>query len=232
MIQYIIPTNGDASKTATSISNVSSKTKIHIEGESSKNIFQKYNSALERIDIDDNDVIVFLHDDIDIRDEHIEKKLEMYFDIKKNVGIAGVIGTNMFTEGGGWWMTDRQVYTRGRIIQGFSDGTEHPMIEMGGMDDSQIVAIDGCIMFMRGSVAKEFKFDEYIYDGYHFYDADTCFTLIEQGWDVGIIDILIKHDSEGPITENWNINRDKFIKKWVEKKYNFPITKDQFRKEP
>jgi len=97
------------------------------------------------------------------------------------------------------------------------------------MDDSDIVSVDGCILFIRGYVAKYFRFDNNTYDGYHFYDVDTCFSLMEQGWHVGIIDILVKHDSEGPLSDTWHLNRDKFIKKWEDKGYIFPITKKQFK---
>lgn len=228
MIHYVIPTKGNASKLVLSISNLSTNSKIHIES-GNENIFQKYNNALEKMEINDNDVVVFLHDDIEIRDENIEKKLELYFKYKPNVGMAGVIGTNLFSSEGGWWLCNRMIYSRGRIIQGFENGTEHSMIEFGGMNDSDVVSIDGCIMFMKGEIAKYFRFDNNTYDGYHFYDVDTCFSLMEQGWHVGIIDILVKHDSEGPISPNWHINKDKFIKKWEEKGYIFPITKNQFK---
>jgi len=228
MIQYVIPTKDNANKLVTSISTMSTNTKIHIESEN-ESIFKKYNNALDKMEINDDDVIVFLHDDIEIRDEHIEKKLELYFKYRPNVGIAGVIGTNLFDRSGGWWLSNRMIYSRGRIIQGFDNGTEHPMIEVGGMDDSDIVSVDGCILFIKGSVAKYFRFDNNTYDGYHFYDVDTCFSLMEQGWHVGIIDILVKHDSEGPLSESWISDRDKFIKKWEDKGYIFPITKKQFK---
>lgn len=231
MIQYVIPTKSDASKTVTSISKISSKTKIHMETDH-LNIFQKYNRALNNMNIGDNDVIVFLHDDIDIRDEWFEQKIKMFFEYRKKVAIAGVIGTNEFNKEGGWWHTDRLTKTRGRIIQGFENDTrENVMSEQAGIDDTNIISIDGCILFIRGSVAKSYRFDEGTYDGYHFYDVDCCFTLLEQGWDIGIIDVLVKHASEGPLTESWYKNRDRFIQKWENKGYTFPITKEQFNKE-
>jgi len=88
----------------------------------------------------------------------------LYFKYKTKVGIAGIIGSNVFTEQCGWWLTDRRVHTRGRIIQGFNDGTEHSMIELSGMDDSKIVSVDGCIMTMKGIIAKTFRFDQDTYD--------------------------------------------------------------------
>lgn len=230
MIQYIIPTKGNA-KVVPSIAKISTNNKIFVDNDSNRNIFEKYNHTLGLMNISDDDVIVFVHDDIEILDEYIEKKLEMYFSIKKNVGIAGVIGTTIFPKMGGWWMVDRTRFTRGRIVQGSPTGIDYPMTEQGGMDDTHLVAIDGCIMCMRGSIAKTFSFDIDTYTAYHFYDCDSCFRLLEQGWDIGIIDILVKHESEGPLDDLWRINKDKFINKWESKGYTFPITKQQFKKD-
>lgn len=204
---------------------------MYIEEGEDRTIFKKYNDALSRIPkIEDNDVVVFSHDDITIKDEYFEDKLDLYFKIRTKVGIAGVIGTNIFEEGSGWWLTDRQTNTRGRIVQGFKDGSEHTMAEPSGSDDSQIVSVDGCVLFMRGIVAQTFRFDEDTYTGYHFYDVDTCFTLLEQGWDVGIIDVLVKHESEGPLTQSWYDNRVNFMNKWMKKGYRFPIVKNSIFK--
>jgi hypothetical protein len=192
-------------------------------------IFIKYNNLLESVrnKLDENDVVVFLHDDIEIRDQYFEKKLELYFKYKTNVGIAGVIGTTEFTDSCGWWLTDRMINTRGRIIQGMNDGSEHIMAENGGMDEHGIVSVDGCILFMPSKIAKTFKFDESTYSGFHFYDVDTCFTLLEKGYDIGIIDVLVKHQSEGPLTKSWYDNREKFLNKW--KHLKFPVTKSSFK---
>ena len=197
------------------------------EGED-RSIFKKYNDALGLLAISDEDVVVFLHDDISICDVYFEKKIEMYFEYRKKVGIAGVIGTNSFSAGGGWWLTDRNNNTRGRIIQGFDYGAEHVMEEQGGMDDSELVSVDGCILFMRGQVAKTYRFDEETYSGYHFYDVDSCFELLQMGWDVGIIDVAVKHESEGPLDEQWFSNRDKFKAKWEKNGITFPVTLQSF----
>lgn len=205
---------------------------LHFDVNKELSIFRKYNLMLETLTsnnkLTDDDIVVFIHDDVQIRDEYFEDKLKIYFKYKPNVGVAGVIGTTIFNEAGGWWLTQRMIKTRGRIIQGMDDGSEHVMAESGGMNDAGVVSIDGCIMFMQGKVAKNYKFDEHTYDGFHFYDVDTCFTLLQQGYDIGIIDVLVKHCSEGPLSENWQKSKEVFLTKW-KKHITFPVSIQSFR---
>ena len=231
MIHYIIPTIGhDISRTESSINQLADHDRKLFIDNSNSTIFEKYNNGLNSLTIKDEDVVVFVHDDITIRDETFEKKLELYFKYKDDVGLAGVIGTNLFVEQGGWWLSDRQQHSRGRIIQGSPDVGEYTMAEPMGMDDSDIVSIDGCIMFMRGTIANEYRFDTNTYNGYHFYDVDTSFSILEMGWNIGIIDVLVKHESEGPLSESWHKSKEKFLNKWRNKGFEFPITKSKFSK--
>jgi len=202
---------------------------LYVEEGEDRSIFKKYNDALKRMVLEDHDVVVFLHDDISIRDEHFEKKVELFFEYRTKVGIAGVIGTTEYSEGGGWWLCDRNIKSRGRIIQGFTDGTEIVMAERGGMGDVGVVSVDGCILFMRGSVAKKYRFDEETYSGYHFYDVDSCFEMIQMGYDIGIIDVTVKHESEGQLPPEWFEAKDKFLAKWKGAGLTFPVILETFK---
>jgi len=192
-------------------------------------IFKKYNLVLNMLSskgkINDEDVFVFVHDDVSFEDENLEGKIELYFRYKDNIGIAGVIGTTIFPAEGGWWMCDRSKRTRGRIIQGHPDQPDHVMEDKKGMFDD-LVSVDGCILFMSGRFLKDFRFDEQTYDGYHFYDVDSCFTALRKGFSIGIIDVLVRHESEGPLSDSWFTERDKFIKKWTARGMKFPILRE------
>jgi hypothetical protein len=75
---------------------------------------------------------------------------------------------------------------------------------------------------------KQVNFRDDIYQGtYHFYDVSYCIDVIESGWDVCVADILIEHKSEGPLSENWHITKDIFIKNMYDRGYTFPIDKNQ-----
>ena len=194
-----------------------------------QDIFQKYNQGLNELKprLKSDDVVVFLHEDITILDEFFIKKIQMYFQHKTKVGIAGVIGTTKYSEHGGWWMVDRTVHGRGSIMQGHPGGAPHMMTDRKGNFDD-LVSVDGCILFMKSDLAKRFQFENTAIDGFHFYDSDSCFKALRMGFDVGTIDVLVQHESEGPMPESWNTNKDKFIKKWSDLGFKFPITKEQF----
>ena len=192
------------------------------------NIFQKYNEALNDIrKLEEKPIVCFLHDDITLLDPHFEGKVKLYFSHLSKVGIAGVIGTTKFPEQGGWWMVDRTLHTRGKIMQGNPNGPAYMMNDKPGMY-TDLVSVDGCIFLMNGVLAKDFKFDMKTYDGFHFYDVDACFEAQCKGWDVGTIDVLVQHESEGPLPESWQTSREKFISKWKTKGFSFPISHEQF----
>lgn len=188
----------------------------------------KYNEALSNIkdQLNDDDIVIFSHDDITIRDEYMPEKLKMFFELKPNIALAGVIGTSKYSKEGGWWHDYKHESGKGKIIQGKPDGTKYLMEVCNGMFDD-VVLIDGCIMFMRGSIAKNFRFESDLLTRYHFYDYDTCFQLLNQGYDIGIIDILVEHKSHGELTDDWYTQKEIFQKKWNNLQY--PITKDSFK---
>ncbi len=155
----------------------------------------------------------------------------MVFSKKKNLGMLGLIGTTSFPELGGWWLTDFQFH-KGSLVQGKpgTDGKETYFMDRkrGYFDD--LVSVDGFTFFMSGKVVKEIPFDETTYtESYHFYDVDQSFRVLEKGYDVGCFDCILEHSSEGPLPESWHVNKNNFVKKWKDKGYKFPITKDQFK---
>jgi hypothetical protein len=234
MIVYVVPTKdrtifnkhlGPSLEKSKGNKNV-----VLVDGESG--ICEKYNQVLEKIQsqISDNDVICFLHDDIELLDEQTSAKAELYFKYKSNVGIAGVIGSKKYYKenGGGWWHCQRPIDSAGHIIQGNPKGEDYEMDDGKGMFDDMVL-VDGCILFMSGKVAKWFRFDSFTFRKYHFYDCDACFQLLEKGYDIGTIDITVKHVSEGQLSDSWFEEKNKFLKKWG----NLPkvITSSTFKKD-
>lgn len=195
-------------------------------------MFEKYNNAIESISaihgkLSEDDYIVFAHDDVTICDPLLEEKIKIIFQNDSTLGMVGVCGTTSFPHEGGWWMGDRKSNGRGHIIQGLPDAPEFHMVDnIGYFDD--VVSVDGCMFVVRGSIFNNFKFDQDTYDGYHFYDVDMSMMVQYCGWKVAVADILIKHQSEGPLGNDWHVSREKFINKWNNQGLTFPITRDQF----
>lgn len=201
--------------------------------EKHNSMFSKYNLGIEMANPQDDDILVFIHEDVKILDENFCKKLELVFNKKPDVGLVGLIGTTSFPEAGGWWLCDHSLH-RGALIQGKpgTSGKEtfHMVRKKGYFED--LVSVDGFCFAVRGSVLKDLKFDEETYpEAFHFYDVDFCFSILEKGWDIATCDILLEHASEGPLPESWFKNKERFLNKWKSKTgYMFPITKEQFKK--
>lgn len=208
---------------------------FYIDNSIGDSIAKKYNYAIENIILKQQDnVCCFIHDDATILDEKkCNLTLKKIFEEHPNTGVLGVIGCFMLEQSCAWWQTMRGPEgpcTFGNIIQGYDDGSEHEMTdEKGTCFDA--TTVDGCCMFFNKMIfEKGLRFDEDL-PGYHFYDADICLQILSMGYDVGIVDILIKHASEGKIPINWNAMRSLFYHKWFLKLNNeWPISRYSIRK--
>jgi hypothetical protein len=197
-----------------------------------RSMFEKYNIGLDyhkKHGLKEDDIICFVHEDVRVHDKHFDKKIEMVFKARPDIGLVGIMGTSNFVEAGGWWLSDRTKDTRGHIIQDYPGVVKKPYHmadKIGFFDD--LVSIDGCCFFMSGKMALEYKFDIGTFDGWHFYDCDCSFSAIEMGYKVAVADILIEHASEGPLPDSWFKNRDKFLNKWRSKGITFPVSINSF----
>lgn len=232
MIKFVIPVINVFDKNyhnilLPSIQKWKSNATLISNSQKNKGLFEKYNHAIKTEKFSDDDIIVLCHSDVKIHDEYFQEKLEMFFNYFPNVGIAGVIGTTQLNKGGGWWHCDRKVYGRGKILQGYNDGSTRLMEDRSGSFNN-VITVDGCILFCKGKFLKNISFDEYNFQGlYHFYDADMCLMALCNGWKVGVVDVLVEHRSEGPMTENWHKAKEIFYKKW--KFLDFPVTLQNFQ---
>lgn len=210
------------------------RTKDHImEIWHGNSIFEKYNKGIDawlddiESPLQDDDIICFMHEDIRIFDTDFHTKVDYVFKNRKKVGVLGVIGTKVFQESGGWWLTD-QSHLTGHILQNAPDLPHHYHMIKKIEYTEQTVSVDGCCFFVRGSLAKDIRFDDTTFGGYHFYDCDYCFSVLEKGYNIAVADILIEHLSEGPLNDDWYRNKDLFINKWKSKGKTFPITRKSF----
>lgn len=194
-------------------------------------IFQKYNAGIKcQIDngLKDDDVVAFCHEDVKLIDPNLIPKIELAFSEKSDLGLLGVVGATELSESGAWWH-NKPENLRGHIIQENGKTAGHLIKGAVGYFDD-LVVIDGLCFFVRGSLLiNGLRFDER-YVGYDFYDIDTCLTVLEKGFKVGVADILVQHRSVGDVSgkASWTQNKDTMIAKWKEKGMTFPLTQKQF----
>lgn len=201
-----------------------------------ENIFKKYNGGIEALmnaGIADDDIVVFMHEDVGLVDGLFKEKLEFLFAEKPDVAVLGIAGATELTERGGWWMTTPDKM-RGHLLQGKEGQTigqgHHLQKGAIGFFD-EVVCVDGCILITRGKFLKEgLAFDDKTYDSNDFYDIDFCFRAMEMGYKVAVADILIFHQSSGMgvFNDAWKESKTRLIKKWTEKGKSLPFTRDQW----
>jgi hypothetical protein len=190
--------------------------------------------ALKQSNIGDEDIVVFVHNDVSFLDSNFKQKVEMIFD-EKDVALLGFVGTKELKENGCWWDNPVNIL-RGHLIQGKRDKNNGEGIhlvkgQIGFFDD--VVAIDGLCMITLGKYLKSggIEIDTATYQGNHFYDLDLSMSFLTKGYKIGIADILVYHKSEGDSnqSEQWMAERDKFIKKWKAKGIQFPVTYESIK---
>lgn len=191
-------------------------------------IFKKYNRGIELLEVEEDDVFCFIHEDVKILDKFFIDKIRLIFDSKKDIGVLGLIGTTEFPEAGGWWQCDHSKHF-GHLIQGLPNASSYHMNRGTGFRDN-ITSIDGFCFFTSYNFLKDYRFDDLSYpDAYHFYDVDTCFSALQNKFKVAVADILMEHKSEGPMPKSWFDTKEKFLTKWRSKGIEFPTTVSQFR---
>lgn len=221
---------------------------FYIENGKNKNsMTEKYNWAIENIILKQDDpIICFRHEDSEIRSpiDVCEYKLKNLF-ADETVGIAGLIGTIMLETSCTWWNPNREVNGSGAIIQGGTrpkvdekgqpvmteDGKqvieliEYPMNDHPGVHD-YLATIDGCCMFIPKRMFEEgLRFDKKLKE-YHFYDADICLQILSKGYKVSTIDLVVKHQSSGVPSPNFQELGKVFFEKWNKKVHGqWPISR-------
>jgi hypothetical protein len=205
------------------------------DGSSGESLCKKYNAGInafrekKEVGIKDEDIIGFIHEDVRILDGDFLKKLSYVFQSKPDVGMVGLCGTSLLDHSCMWW--NSKDHLRGHLIQEDQSGNafHHSFGNIGYYDD--LVVVDGFFFAIRGELFnKGLKFDE-TYPNFDFYDLDICFSVLEMGYKISVIDLLLQHKSVGGGVKDqrWSDNRKRFLDKYIGVgKKDFPITRDSF----
>jgi len=175
-----------------------------------KSLSEVYNEILAE---STTDIVVLCHDDIYFDTSSWFHKIRTHFE-KSDFGILGVAGTTNMSETGRWWETNRRKDMIG-IVNHESGGKKwtSKYSEDHGKSIRQTVIVDGLFIALSKSRIKH-NFDEE-FKGFHFYDIAFCFKNHLEGVKIGVIsNIRITHKSIGQTNEQWEENREFFVKKY------------------
>ena len=167
-----------------------------------------YNRGLK---LASNDIVVFMHDDIEFENNGWGNKLIKHFDNNPEFGILGLAGTTDLPETGRWW-DDRSKMVG--IVNHKHEGKkwESRYSKSWNNDLTEVVVVDGLFFAVHKKRIKH-VFDENI-DGFHFYEVDFVVSNYLSGVKVGVMyNIRVTHRSIGATNEQWESNRKQFVEK-------------------
>ena len=161
----------------------------------------------------DDDIVVFVHDDVEILST--PDKFKEYIEIarKPGVGFVGVAGAASFQRDGAWWTARNSGHARGFVWQGVDDQTMSP--NYFGRS-GQVIVLDGCLIAATYKTIKKVGLDQpdYLSSGWDFYDIHMTFTAHYKGYSNYAVPIMIRHESDGQMREGWYKAKDEFMKRW------------------
>jgi hypothetical protein len=169
-------------------------------------IFSAYNEALDVFsDRDDLEAVVLIHDDLEIVDSDFCTKLRSRFKSDPDIGIVGVVGARGVRHLA-WWQGGEQY---GRVLDARS------LVDFGG-GSHDVEAVDGLLMALSPWAARNLRFDEERYGGFHGYDIDICFQARAAGKRVVVDELAVVHHTKGGFgdLESFKAANAAFVAKW------------------
>lgn len=159
-----------------------------------------------------NDIIVFMHDDIEYLRPNWGLEVVKLFDQNKDYGIIGVAGSAEFDSNAAWWQY-KKIY--GQVLHRH-DGKSwltafSPLLDK---DLQEVCVVDGLFFAVdRRRITKDFDTS---FQGFNFYEIDFCLANFLDGkTKIGVTtNIRIAHSSVGETKPNWFENREKLNKKY------------------
>ena len=209
-IYAFIPTRSSTlSKTAqrlvSYLSSVDIEVKLLIN---EKSIFEAYENNFKALNAEDDDIIIFCHDDIDIIMSPEEFKAEIIRATGvKNAGFVGPAGAAKLSKQCVWWQPENKL--RGFVFHGPSRFEMYPTYY--GRLSAKVLVLDGVFLAVKAKVLKaiSMKKPAQFKGEWDFYDLELTLRAYESGFDNWVAPILLRHESEGQLVgrDSWHQNR-------------------------
>lgn len=189
-------------------------------------IYQGYNDGVkelnEKFTLQDDDIIIFSHDDIEYITSYPElvKILTYSAKILPNVGFFGVAGTKFLSEDAVWWnqINWRNGHHRGFIFHGNTMFDARPTVysPIGKELDRQVLVLDGVLLACKYKTLTElggFNKPADFQGDWDFYDIYTTWKAFRLNYRNYVLPIIIRHMSFGNLAgrDGWEVNRKEFI---------------------
>lgn len=171
------------------------------------------------------DYICFVHEDVEFRTQNWGRILIDGY--KNGTGVIGLAGGMVATKQPVSWGDNGEKFRRINISQ-LKHGKEvryyeNPLNE----EFSEVMTLDGVLLFTTKRVWSEIKFDEENFDGFHLYDMDFSFASGLKYKNYICQTISVIHYSYGSFDKTWFDYCKKFTDKWSAKLPYYPASIDE-----
>lgn len=196
-----------------SIKNQTPKVELYMEtNNTTKGLGKFYNECLNNFK--HKDVVIFVHDDVDVINSDLEYQLSRAFNRFDIVGVAGCVNPKIIEKNLWHWMAEKKENLRGIAGHPY-DKSKDFYVTSFGPTPSRVAIIDGVFMAIKmNEISENIRFDENFM--FHHYDIDFSLTCNRNKLKIGVWPILINHQSPG--LKNFDNSFDKsntyFINKW------------------
>lgn len=213
---FICTRSKDFSETTQKLSSYLSRAKVKTKflvGQ--KSIFRGYANAFKKFDIQDNDIVIMCHDDIEIlTDPEAFRDIIVRSCLKVDAGFVGVAGTTYLSEDAVWWNHTlwKQGKHRGCVHHG-NDILTADITFYGGL--GQVVCLDGLFLAASGKLLKDVGLDkpDNFEGDWDFYDIHYTVRAHKKKYKNMVAPISVLHNSHGELAgrDSWHKNRQAFI---------------------
>jgi hypothetical protein len=181
-----------------------------------ESIFEAYSKAIKNITIEDKDIVIFCHDDIEIiMDPQQFINVLVNASRKNKAGFFGPAGTEFLSPDAVWW--GKKQWMEGRL-KGFvlhGKDIQHTQYTFYG-NPGRVVCLDGLFLAIRGEALKSINLTkpEYFEGEWDFYDIHYTVQAHKKGFYNSVEPIFMIHHSFGELAgrDSWHKNRSEFIK--------------------
>ena len=149
--------------------------------------------------------LVFVHEDVLFKTENWGQPLSDLLKEQETglIGVSGAIYKSAIPSP--WSAIPSEYYRTNSIQRRLSSGCFDISIikDTADSDKSQVVVLDGCFLAMRKEVWNDFRFNEEVLKGFHFYDMDISLRVGSKFKLYVQHRFVIEHLSEGSIDKLW-----------------------------
>ena len=147
------------------------------------------------------DYLMFVHQDIDLIEDHWLEFAENVLDQIDNLGIAGIAG---FPE----------VKKNPVILSNSTDGIPPKSIGTSIKQPKNVQTVDECLFFVPKSVFNKIQFDADTCSDWHLYAVDYCLSILKLDLSVFVIPCVVHHASRSDsFSEQYYLTLNELAKK-------------------